>query len=130
MSSLLHCNRKGLTSTVLVLWAFALFVGVANACSWDGVTAVPQPATHATHAVGEATDHDAVPVCDEFCSNDIPIVGVLKLVQDAPAGEPLVIATHETLGVLPSSARMSRLARSTHPPPDTSFFLRIVRLTL
>jgi len=130
MSRLLHRHRKFLTSGVLGLWMFALFVGIANACSWDGVTAVPQQPTTAMHEAGDATDLGMASACDEFCSNDVPLIGVLQLVQEPPAGQPLVVATHHDLGVPPISAPALRLARTAHPSPGVPFSLCIVRLTL
>jgi len=109
---------------------FALFVGIANACTWDGVTAGPHQPTVAGHAAGGAMDHDTAPACEEFCSSDLPLLGVLQLVQDTPAGQPLVVATHHDLGFLPISAPVHRLARTAHPSPGVPFSLRIVRLTL
>src|SRR5450432_3079815 len=110
MSRLLRRNRKVLTSTVLGLWLFALFVGIANACSWDGVTSVSHHPTVAAHSVSEDVGHGRAPDCDEFCSNDVPLVGVLELVQDQPAGQSLALATHYYVGVLPISAPVFRLA--------------------
>jgi hypothetical protein len=130
MSRLLHRNRKFLTSAVLGLWMFALFVGIANACSWDGVTSVSHHPPLAAHPVDVVVDHDMAPGCDEFCGNDVPMLSVLKLVQDQPAGQPLTLATHYYVGVLPISAPVRRLARTTHPPPGVPFSLRTVRLTL
>jgi hypothetical protein len=109
---------------------FALFVGIANACCWDGVTAVPHHPTVAAHAVDDAMDHGMASDCEECCSNDVPLLSVLKLVQEQPAGQPLVIATHHDLGFLPISASVLRLARTAHPPPGVPFSLRSVRLTL
>jgi hypothetical protein len=96
MSRPLHRHRKFITSSILGLWIFALFVGIANACSWDGVTAAPHHATVAAHAIEDIADQDLAPGCDEFCSNDVPMLSVLKLVHDQPAGQPLVLATHRT----------------------------------
>jgi len=130
MSRLLKRHGKFLSASVLGLWMFALFVGFANACSWDGVTAVQhQPAT-VGHAAVDATDHDTDPGCDEFCSNDIPLLSVLQLTQGPLAGQPLVVATHYALGIQPASAPALRLAWTARPPPGVSFSLRIVRLTL
>lgn len=129
MSRILHRHRQFLASAVLGLWAFAVFVGIANACTWDGAAAVLHQPT-ALHAVGDATD-DGMPLgCDEFCSNDVPLLSVLKLVQDQPAGQPLVLATHYYVGVLPISAPILRVARTAHPPPGVPLSLRTVRLTL
>ena len=129
MSRILHRHRQFLASAVLGLWAFAVFAGIANACTWDGAVAVPHQPT-AVHAVGDATDDGMAPGCEEFCSNDLPLLGVIPLVQDTPAGQPLVVATHHKLGVLPFSAPLFRLVRSAHPSPGAPLSLRIVRLTL
>jgi len=130
MPRLVHRHRKTITSAVLGLWMFALFVGIANACSWHAVPAVTHPSTMAVHAVGDATGDDVVPGCEEFRSDSLPLLSVLQLVQDQRAGQWLVIATHHDLGFLPISAPLLRLARSAHPPPGVPFSLRLVRLTL
>ena len=134
MSRLLHRYRRSLASAVLGLWTFALCIGIANACSWDGVSTVPHVSTTAAHAAvhatTDATGEDPAPGCEEFCNNDVPLLGVLKLVQEPPAGLALLVATHHDSGFLPISAPEPRLARGAHPPPGVSFFLRFVRLTL
>jgi hypothetical protein len=134
MSRLLHRYRKSLASAVLGLWTFALCIGIANACSWDGVSTVPHVSTTAAHAAVHATsdamDEDTAPGCEELCSNDVPLLGVLQLVQEPPAGLALLVATHHDFGFLPTSAPELRQARGAHPPPGVPFFLRIVRLTL
>jgi hypothetical protein len=130
MPRLLHRHRKFLTSTVLGLWMFALFVDIANACSWDGVAAVQHQPTMAVHAVGDVMDDGMAPVSEEFCSNDPPLLGVLQLAQDQPTGQPLVLETRHNFGFLLISAPILRLARNAHPSPGVPFCLRIVRLTL
>ena len=130
MPPLLNRHHRILTSTILGLWMFALFVGIANACSWDGVTAVPHQPTVAAHAADDVVDQGMAADCDEFCSNDVPLLGVLQLVQEQPAGQPLVVATHHDLGFVPISAPGLRLARTAHSSPGVPFSLRIVRLTL
>ena len=124
--------RKLLSSTVLGLWAFAMFVGIANACSWTGARAVSYhpTLTLAAHAVHDAAADSAVPGCDEFCSNDAPLAGVVKTVPDQPTGHPVVLSPYRYLRVLPISAPVFRVARTAHPPPGVPFSLRIVRLTL
>jgi hypothetical protein len=112
------------------MWMFALFVGVANACSWDGVTAVPNQSTVASHAVDDAADHGMAPEGDGFCSNHPPLLAVLQLIQDPPAAQPLVIAPNHDFGFLPISAPVLRLAWTAHPSPGVPLSLRVVRLTL
>ena len=130
MSRLLRRYRKFLSATALGLWMFALFVGFANACSWDGVTAVQHQPAVVAHAAVDATDHDTDPGCDEFCSNDIPLLSVLQSTQGPLAGQPLVVTTHYDLGNQPASAPAFRLAWTARPSPGASFSLHIVRLTL
>ena len=130
MPRLLLRHRNILTSSVLGVWMFALFVGIANACSWDVVTVVPHQPTTAVRAAGDAMGHGMASGCDKFCSNDVPVLSVLQLVQEQPAGQPLVIATHHDLGFLPNSAPVLRLAQTSHSSPGVPFSLRIVRLTL
>lgn len=130
MSHSLHRDRRWLTSAVLVLWVLALFVGVANGCGLDGMTSMTHPPTLEAHSAAGADDHDMAPGCDEFCSNDVPLVSVLKLIPDQPVGQPLIIASRHYLGVPPISAPALGLARNAHPPPGVPFSLRTVRLTL
>ena len=111
------------------MWMFALFVGIANACSWDGVTAVPHQPTAAIHADGETMDHDMGPGCESFCSNDLPLLSVLQPVQDQPAGQPLGLPTSHDIGSRPISALTLRWARNAHRP-GVPYSLRFVRLTL
>lgn len=123
-------HRQFLTSTILGLWLFALFVGIANACNWNDVSSMPHHPTLATHAVDDAMDEGIAPGCDEFCSNDVPVLRVVKLVQVQPAEQPLILALHHSFGVLPISTPVLFLAWNAHPPPGVPFFRRSVRLTL
>jgi hypothetical protein len=130
MSGLAQRHRRFLASAVLGAWVFALFVGIANACGWDGVTSVSHNPIVLAHSVDDAAGHESTSGCDEFCSNDIPLFSVLKLVQDQPAGQPLALDSRYNVGVLPISAPALRPAQTAHPPPGVPFLLRTVRLTL
>ena len=130
MPSFLHRHRRLLTSTVLGLWMLALFVDIANACSWDGVTAGPHQPAMVVHAVDDALDDGVAPGCTERCSNDVPMLSVPWRDQEQPAGQPLAIETHLDLGFLLTSAPRLRLTRTAHPSPGVPFSLRIVRLRL
>ena len=129
MPLMLRRHRKGFASLALGLWLFALFVGITNACSWDGAATASHMSTVAVH-VGDAVADDLTPHCEELLSNDLPLPRVLRLVEDPPAGVGLLVATHCALGVLQDAAPPSRLAGNAHPPPGVPFLLRIVRLTL
>jgi hypothetical protein len=91
---------------------------------------VPHQPTVTAHPVDDAMDHGMAPGCEQFCNHNLPLLSVLQLVQEQPAGQPLVVATHHYLGFLPISAPVLRLARTAHPSPGVPFSLRIVRLTL
>lgn len=130
MSRLLRRHRGILTSTLLGLWVFAVFVGIANACAWDGVTGVPHQPTVAVEAVGDAIDDTMAPASEKYCSKELPLLGAPQPVQDQPAGQSLVVATHHNLGFLPIRAPVLRAARSAHSSSGVPFSLRIVRLTL
>ena len=130
MSWLLRRHRRFLASAVLGFWAFTVFLGIANACSWDSVVAVPHQPTVAVHAVSQSADGETAPGHEQSCSNDIPLMGVPGLVQDHPAGQPLILAAHRNLSFPPISAPALRLARAAHPPPGVPLSLRTVRLAL
>ena len=130
MPRLLHRHCRLLASTALGLWMFALFVGTANACSWDGVTAVPHQLTVAAHAVDDDLNHGTATGCGELRVNDVPLGSVLQQVQEPHAGQPLVVATRHDLGFPPIPAPALRLAQTAHPSPGVLFALRTIRLTL
>ena len=129
MLHLLRHHRKGLASAALGLWLFALFLGIAHACSWDGVTTVTHTANLPVHASDGMADKSA-PGCEDTPSNDLPLPSVLQLVQDPSGGIALQVATHSDLRLLPNCASFSGSACTASPPPGVPFSHRIVRLTL
>jgi len=129
MLHLLRHHRKGLASAALGLWLFALFLGIAHACSWDGVTTVTHISNAAVHADDGMADKSA-PDCEDTPSNDLPLPNVLQLAQDPSGGVALLVATHSGLRLLPNSASLSGSACIARPPPGVPFSHRIVRLTL
>ena len=126
MFSSLRRHRKILASCALGLWAFAMFAGVANACSLDGAKAIPHHPVTEVHAV----DSGMAPDCDEHFGASLPLPSLVQRTQEQPAGEPLVVATDHYPGFLPISAPVLRPAWTAHPSPGVPFSLRIVRLTL
>lgn len=129
MSAFPRCRRNSIASIVLGLWIFALFVGIAHACSVDGVTP-HRPMPMAGHANSAPMDDDMAPGCEQFCSNDLPLVTVLKLVQDQPAAEPLLVALFDDGNLVSFSAPNSRTELAAHPPPGLPLSIRFARLTL
>lgn len=130
MPRLLHRHREFLASSVLAMWMFSLFVGVANACSRDGVTAGRHLSTAAIHADSATVDHAMATACEDVGSTDLPVFNVLQLVQDQPAGQPLVLATRHDRGSRRIPALNLRHARNAHPQPGVPYSLRFVRLAL
>jgi hypothetical protein len=129
MSQLLRHHRKGLASAALGLWLFALFLGIAHACSWDGVTTVTHTPAPEAHVGGGVAD-DRAPNCEDSASNDLPLPSGFQLVQDPPAEVAMIVATQHDLRLLPNSAPLAGVSGREHPPPGVPFFHRIVRLTL
>lgn len=129
MPQLLRRHRKGLAATSLGLWLFAFVLGIAHACSWDGVTTVTHTAPLEAHVGGGMAD-DTAPACEDSASNDLPLPSVFQLVQDPPAQVALIFATQHDLRLLPNSAPLAGLSGRAHPPPGVPFSHRIVRLTL
>lgn len=130
MSPSLRCHRKILASSAVVIWAFGVFAGIANACSLDGLPATPHHPVTAVHAGDDAVDSGGAPDCDEHFGASLPLPGLVQRTQEQPVGEPLVVATHHQPGFLPISAPVLRAARTAHPSTGVPFSLRIVRLTL
>jgi hypothetical protein len=122
-------QRRSLTSLILGTWIFTLFVGIANACGWDGVTA---PAHDLASMSGMVLpSDDGVPsACAQFCNDDVPLVVKVQQVQDPPGSMPLIVATHYTSVLAPIAGSISRPALTAHPPPDVPVLLRFLHLAL
>lgn len=122
-------HRRSLASLVLGMWLLAVFVGIANACL-PGQGASLHPALHQAMALGEHhSDESAPPDCAQFCNDDLPLFAKLKLVQDLPSAQPLLVAALEVFVAADPSTRVvpTHLA---HPPPDVPLYLRSLRLAL
>ena len=130
MTWFLRRYQRFLASTVLGLWAFAVLVGIANACGWDGVAAVPHRSTLAVHGVTQSSDGKTAPAHEHVCSNDLALLGALVPVQDPPGSHPFVLVAHHHLGFPLMSASALRCARTGLLPPGVPLSLRTVRLAL
>ena len=78
---------------------------------------------------GHDGDENASAGCQQFCNDDIPLLGKLQLVQDQPAGQPLLVASvSQFLLTAPASAVTA--VHFAHPPPDVPILLQTLRLAL
>jgi hypothetical protein len=124
----LRRHRKKLASLLLGAWLFALFAGIANAC-------LPEPGNAgqtAGMAMGPGHDGDdsQSPDCRQLCNLDTPLLSKLRLVQDQPAGQPLLVASVSTALLSPVPVSVVRMVYLAHPPPDVPVLLRSLRLAL
>ena len=69
------------------------------------------------------------PGCEHFCSNDRPLVMVLKISQDQPAGERLIIMPFDDVRLISYLASEFRTEFAAHPPPGLPLSIRFARLT-
>ena len=121
-------QRKTMTSVALVVWLFALFVGIANACGLDGPTAGSPDVVAANP--GERPSDTGVPNdCEQFCRANLPVVTKLPNLGDQPDAQPLIVAVGD-VGVAVVLPPVLQLAPALHPPPDAAAFLRFAHLRL
>lgn len=130
MNRFLHRHRRLFASAGLGLWAFAVSLGIANACCWDGATTVPHHPTTAAHSGNQPLDGEAAPDHERHCSDGLPLAAGIMLVQVQPASQPLVLAAHHFLGFPPTFAPALRCAPTGHLPSGVPLALRTVRLAL
>lgn len=118
---------RSVACTVLDAWLLALFVSTAHACDTMPVA----PGEPLTVGMPGAHHDDAAPSpdCRRFCNDDLPLFGKLRLVQDPPTGEPLLIATASRLELTPPLAARVVLP-APRAPPDIPILLRSLRLAL
>ena len=120
-------QRRTIAALFLGAWLFALFSGMATAC-------MPQPSCCSqgdgmVMGAGHDGEEGLLASCLQFCNDDIPVFAKQKLVQDQPAGAPLLVAS---LGVLPPPASASAVSAEhvAHPPSDIPLLLRTLRFAL
>ncbi len=126
---ILRRHRKPLASLFLGVWLFALFAGVASACLTDEAAETAQMSGMAMGMGQHDGDHAKPSGCEQFCKTDIPLLTKLQLVQDQPAGQPLLVAGVDVPS-LPIVVRSVSSAYRAHPPPDVPLLLRTLRLAL
>jgi hypothetical protein len=124
-------RRKFITPFILGLWLFAIFVSVAHACGLDedlehaGLNVTANVSGH------DGSDDGGSPSCDKFCADDFPLLAKLKVVQDPPTGQALLVPTlvGESFQTA-AAAPVPSLLPSLDPPPGIAVNIRFVRLAL
>ena len=121
-------HRKPLASLLLGIWLLALFVGISNACM-VAEASVAGPMSGMAMGPGQDGDHGQPVGCEQFCKADVPPLSKLQLVQDQPAGQPLLVASVDIPSARVASSSTFDVYRA-HPPPDVPLLLRTLRLAL
>ena len=123
-------RRKFIAPFILALWLFAIFVSVAHACGLD------EDLVHAgLNITANVSGHDGAddggsPSCDKFCADDFPLLAKLKVVQDPPTGQALLVPTLVGESFQTAVAPVPSLLRSLDPPPAIAVSIRFVRRAL
>jgi hypothetical protein len=120
-------HRKALTSLILGAWLFALFAGIASACLTEPADAGQMAGM--SMALGHDGHETKSAACQHYCDGDTPLLSQLKLVQDQPAGQPLLVAVFNDFPPL-APASVVPVGYLAHPPPDVPILLRTQRLAL
>jgi hypothetical protein len=123
-------QRKALAPVILASWVFAILVSIANACGLVGDVARPKQSETATIPGHEVPDSGAPLACIQFCSDDFPVLGKIKAIQDPPTGAPLIVADLFGDPMQTVAATFSSLEPRLHPPPAIAVNIRFVRLAL
>jgi len=121
-------QRKTITSFALVVWLFALFVGIAHACGLD------EPGGGLLYAVAASpserqSDAGTPDDCEQFCKANVPVVTKLPSLGDQSDAQPLIVAVRD-IGVAVALPPGFQRAPVAHPPPDVTAYLRFAHLRL
>jgi len=122
-------QRKVLTAIALGSWLFAFFVGVVHACGIDAESGLLQQTVSISADSQDQDDEDALPGCEQFCADDLPLLAKLQSVQDQPGGYVLPLPSSGA----PILARVISASSPLHrryPPPGIALITRFVRLAL
>ena len=121
-------QRKTITSFALVVWLFALFVGIAHACGLDEPTTASPDAAAASPS-GGPSDTGTPDGCEQFCKANVPMVTKLPYLGDQPDAQPLIVADRD-IGVAVALPPAFQLAPAAHPSPDVTAYIRFAHLRL
>ena len=123
----LRRHRRAVTFLILGAWLFALFAAIASACLPE--TGGTMQTAGMAMGTSQDGDNSESAGCDQFCNVDTPLFSKLQLVQDQPAGQPLLVASVSTL-LSPVPVSAVPVMYLAHPPPDVPILLRSLRLAL
>lgn len=123
-------QRKVVASVALGCWLFAFLVGVVYACGPDEALGYSQQVVMASSENQAEGDEDAVPGCERFCSENMPVLAKLQAVQDQPEGQTLLFARFSGGSLLPPIASTPSTVHRLYPPPGIALNTRFVRLAL
>jgi hypothetical protein len=119
-------SRKATAPIVLAMWLFALAVSIAHACGLDHILQHVEPNMPAS-AVKQVPTGDELPACVQFCSDDIPVLGKLKAVEDYSPGAAIVAPL---LLAQPGLPHVYGVLRGLDPPPGIAINTHFIRLAL
>jgi hypothetical protein len=123
----LRRHRRAVTSLILGAWLFALFAGIASACLTEPANAGQMAGM--SMGVGHDGNEAKSAACQRFCDDDTPLLTQLRLVQDQPAGQPLLVAVFTDF-LPPVPASVVPVGFLAHPPPGVPILHRTLRLAL
>jgi|SRR6266487_3201867 len=123
-------RRKVIAPVVLALWSFAIFVSVAHACGLDERLGQAGGNNTVNAMANHGSDDGAVPNCDQFCADDIPLLAKLKAVQDSPTAQAMLVPAlvGEVFQLI--AAPVASLLPSPDPPRGIALHIRFIRLAL
>jgi hypothetical protein len=115
---------------VLLIWLFAIFVSIANACGLyaDFEHSAVARAVHA--GAMDKSDDGSDPNCAKFCADDLPILVKLKAVQDLPTGQFVLASLFVGKTFQAAGAALVSMLPAPQPLPALAVNTRFVRLAL
>lgn len=122
-------SRKAIAPLVLALWIFALMASIAHGCGLDEVLRHSDARPPVTLGHDDQRSDDC-PACDQFCADDTPLQGKLKLVEDPSNSAALLVLTWSCFAPLVNGHLHESRRPAADLPPVIAINTRYVRLAL